>query len=156
MKLHVTKTDKACILLIVILGLLILLPVFYTIWNIGNMLDAEIVSQVFYSPNEEELGVKITITDAGNVNICISIFSSDSPLALIQEIAVSKICLQTAQREYVLDGQCDEKIAIEDGEGNMTISLDAIPPAEFQLKITELTGYAKGEGPLFVLGNWTN
>lgn len=150
------KTGIFCISLIVILGLLILLYTFDTTRNIGNVFAPGPTSEVRYSPNEEDLHVKITMTETGDANICISVCSADPPLALIQEMSVSKLCLQTVQTEYVLDGQYDEKMLIEDGEGNMTISIGAVPSAECQLIITELTGYAKGEGPLFISGSWTS
>lgn len=140
------KAGIFSIFLIVILGLLILLYAFY----------ATPVSEVCYSPNAEELNVKITMDETGDADICISVCSADSPLALIQEMSISKLRLQIAQTEYILDGQYDEKLLIEDGEGNMTISIDAAPSAERQLIISELIGYAKGEGPLFILGDWTS
>lgn len=96
------------------------------------------------------------MTEAGDANIYISVCTVDFPLALIQEMSISKLRLRIDQAEYVLDGQYDEKMFIEGGEGNMTISIDAVPSTECQLIISELTGYAKGEGPLFIRGNWTN
>lgn len=143
-------------ILVVILGLLIMLYAFFTTWDSGNKFASAPMTGVYYSPNEEELDVQITMTEAGDVNICVSVRTADSPLALIQELSVSKLRLQTAQTEYILDGQYDEKMLIEDGEGNMTISFDAVPSTEYQLIITELTGYAKAEGPLYIQGNWTN
>ena len=112
------------------------------------------VSEVCYTPNELELNVKITMNEMGDANIGISICSEETPLALIQEISISKLRLQTAQTEYILDGQYDEKMQIKDGKGNMTLSIDADSSTEYQLIITELTGYAKGEGPLLISGNW--
>lgn len=154
--IHIKKTGKFSIFLIVILGLLILLYAFYATWNTGNGLATGSGSEVCYSPNEDELNVKITMTEAGDANIYISVCTVDFPLALIQEMSISKLRLRIDQAEYVLDGQYDEKMFIEGGEGNMTISIDAVPSTECQLIISELTGYAKGEGPLFIRGNWTN
>ena len=113
------------------------------------------VSEVCYTPNELELNVKITMNEMGDANIGISICSEEAPLVLIQEISISKLRLQTAQTEYILDGQYDEKMQIKDGKGNTILSIDADPSTEYQLIITELTGYAKGEGPLLISGNWT-
>lgn len=112
------------------------------------------VSEVCYTPNELELNVKITMNEMGDANIGISICSEETPLALIQALSISKLRLQTAQTEYILDGQYDEKMQIKDGKGNMTLSIDADSSTEYQLIITELTGYAKGEGPLLISGNW--
>ena len=74
------------------------------------------VSEVCYTPNELEFNVKITMNEMGDANIGISIGSDEAPLALIQEISISKLRLQTAQTEYILDGQYDEKMQIKDGK----------------------------------------
>ncbi len=147
---------KISILLIGILGLSILMCACHAPWDIRNIDAESVLGGVYYSPDNDEINVEIRMTEEGSADICISVFSEDFPLSLVQEISISKFRLETDQKEYVLDGQYNEKMSIKDGVGRMTVSIDAVPSTACRLIITELTGHAKGEGPLFISGNWTN
>lgn len=89
-----------------------------------------------------EKRLKISILLIGVLELSILMCACHAPCdirnidAEIQEISISKFCLETDQKEYVLDGQYNEKMSIKDGVGRMTVPIDAVPSTRlFVLKI---------------------
>ncbi len=89
------------------------------------------------------LKVKITLLEAQKV-----------PYSTFEILGINNYQIMDKNGKAVLKGAETAAVAINNGQVELTISLEEVPAGEYKLVVTELVGGSKADQPLVLNGTW--